>query len=299
MSDFQHIPLGDTIIKDGMVLLLKQGFGDTLLERLFRASGGGFGTHPNAISASGGKLFGTFLETGESGQVYRNDVLGLYRGQIPDEDPVWFRKPRHYWVGKMPEIIKFFTGYNAKWSRLDKGRKPAEQKAMDLQHKAYWKELVEGTKEVDTNNRLADDEFNKEEKRKSAGGSHSFRSTPAFSWAMGIYLQILMQELGRTQESKGKIANAAEGLMEMAEQIDGFNERQEANSNPHYDEALPYKCDWAMEERRAKRWTDAQLAFHIKDAREAVKAGANAGKYMDQLSVYVAEAKHRLKKRIK
>jgi len=55
----------------------------------------------------------------------------------------------------------------------------------------------------------------------------------------------------------------------------------------------PFKIDWNREEARAKRMTDAELQFAIKDAYEAAKAGMNEGKYMDQISTYRQELNKR------
>ncbi|HUS49505.1 MAG TPA: hypothetical protein VMZ91_05035 [Candidatus Paceibacterota bacterium] len=55
----------------------------------------------------------------------------------------------------------------------------------------------------------------------------------------------------------------------------------------------PFKIDWNREEERAKRMTDEELQYSIKDAYEAAQAGMNEGKYMDQISVYRQELNRR------
>lgn len=51
----------------------------------------------------------------------------------------------------------------------------------------------------------------------------------------------------------------------------------------------PYVCDFALEAKKAKKWTKEQLLFNIQQAREAYLAGVNPDKYIDQISVYKAE----------
>ena len=48
----------------------------------------------------------------------------------------------------------------------------------------------------------------------------------------------------------------------------------------------PYKCNFNLEEQRAKRMTIEQLQWAIVDCLETIKAGVNPSKYYDQLSVY-------------
>jgi hypothetical protein len=55
----------------------------------------------------------------------------------------------------------------------------------------------------------------------------------------------------------------------------------------------PYRCDFSLEERRAKSYSDESLSFAIRDAKEAIQAGVNPSKYLDQLSVYTIELKKR------
>jgi hypothetical protein len=55
----------------------------------------------------------------------------------------------------------------------------------------------------------------------------------------------------------------------------------------------PYKCDFNLEEQRAKRMTIEQLQWAIVDCLETIKNGINENKYYDQLSVY---RKHLAKK---
>jgi len=67
----------------------------------------------------------------------------------------------------------------------------------------------------------------------------------------------------------------------------------ESLSEQSYEEALPYRCDFQAEKKKAQRYSDAELFAALKDAIEASKVSVNAGKYTDQASVYRKELQKR------
>ena len=71
----------------------------------------------------------------------------------------------------------------------------------------------------------------------------------------------------------------------------------QGNKNPLEGERDPYKCNWAFEAARAKKWSDSELFYAMEDAKKAMEAGANYGKYVDQLSVYMQERNCRMKRK--
>ena len=55
----------------------------------------------------------------------------------------------------------------------------------------------------------------------------------------------------------------------------------------------PSKVNWTEDQEKVKKWTDKQLFFALKEAIEVAGYGANAGKYMDQASIYRRELENR------
>lgn len=60
-----------------------------------------------------------------------------------------------------------------------------------------------------------------------------------------------------------------------------------------YDPAQPYTVNFDREKIKAKKMTEDQLFFSLKDAIEASQVSPNAGKYYDQASVYREELRRR------
>lgn len=277
------IPLGNKEITDGMVLLLKGSAGDTLGERLFRASGGGSGTTEGSLSTQGGKIFGVSIDTGLDGHVYRNDVIGIYRSPLPSEGPKFYRKPYGYWKKRMPEIIRFVSNLDRKYNTLmnklkyDKYgehisspevRKAvyAAEKAMREEEKAIAKELWEGTKEIDTLRQAKVDAENKqiemEAKRKGLDSYH-IKGSMSWSFVINVYLGNLRQ--GRKRGPNGKFFDdAIVGLMDIAEKLALFNAQQEreSNDNPPSRESLARKAKEVQGKiMRGEYLTSEDMAF--------------------------------------
>lgn len=60
-----------------------------------------------------------------------------------------------------------------------------------------------------------------------------------------------------------------------------------------YESANPYTVNFDREKAKAKKMTEDQLFFALKDAIEASQVSPNAGKYYDQASVYREELRRR------